>query len=776
MKKLKVLVPILNYYPLTGGAELFTKRVAEELSIKGVETLVITRRVEGYPDEEIAGGVRIKRVGPSHKNIGSVTIWDGIKMVWFLFFSTWKTLKNERFDLLHSNGFTGALMCYILKLLKRIPYISTLQSGDWDLYYKIWSTGPMNFLKKISYGGAGVVHAVSNHVGECFSKMGIANEKISVIPNGVDVEMFAKASGSAVRRKYGIKDNEVVLSYVGRVLPVHGGDLFLEACGRLAKKGLAFRVMIVGDGLQRPELEKQCEDLGIKDRVIFTGNVVYADIAEYFAACDIFCRPSRAEGFGMVYLEAMASGCVSVGTDVGGIPDIITNTVNGIMTPSEDVDSLERVLEKLIKNPDARNKLIESGKQRASTQDWSVIAERIRDNYLAVVGGCGCIDCKCGDNCKCSADSECNPLAKSIKNKKTVFAAGIYPPDIGGPATYVKSLATDLSSRGLDAEVVCYSDSLSIDDGNIKVRRVLRGSGRFGRYKRAVADAINGADTLYIQSPLSSGWPILSLLKKFKGRKIIKIVGDPVWEGYRGRGGLIGIDDFQTGFHGVRTFIERIMLKSVMFKIDTVVVPSKYLGSICEGWGVPYSKIKVIYNAAHEVKLDQNIEKKDYVFSCGRIVNWKGFDELIDLWKTWPDAPILKIAGDGPELNRLKNRVSEEKLSEKIIFLGKLEKPDIMKSLQEAKAFVLNTGYEGFSHVLLEAIACKCPPITTKVCGNPELVKDEVNGFLYELGDMNKLKNLIERVYRGVDLDFEGSLEEFSLERMKRETDKLLEI
>jgi glycosyltransferase involved in cell wall biosynthesis len=175
------------------------------------------------------------------------------------------------------------------------------------------------------------------------------------------------------------------------------------------------------------------------------------------------------------------------------------------------------------------------------------------------------------------------------------------------------------------------------------------------------------------------------------------------------------------------------------------------------------------------------IKKKKYLLSIGRLVPWKGFDALIETVKDLPEEIELLIIGDGPKKNRLEKKVKKAGLENRVRLIGRVKHSEIGKYFKQAQVFILNTAYEGLSHVILEAMACGAPVITTNIGGNPELIENGCNGILLEYDNKEQIKEAILQLWGNEDLRkkfIDNSYEKFknfSLERMINNTIKVLE-
>jgi glycosyltransferase involved in cell wall biosynthesis len=181
-------------------------------------------------------------------------------------------------------------------------------------------------------------------------------EQISVIPLGFDLAPFlnARAHRGEFRREFGFDDVIKLVGIVGRIFPIKNHGLFLTAAARIAAAEPAARFVIVGDGILRPDLEQQARDLGIADRVLFTG--WRSDLPRIYADLDVLVVSSDNEGTPVSAIEAMASDCPVVATRVGGLPDLVIDGENGLLVPPRNSEALSVAVLRLLQNPErARN-------------------------------------------------------------------------------------------------------------------------------------------------------------------------------------------------------------------------------------------------------------------------------------------------------------------------------------------------------------------------------------------------------------------------------------
>ena len=360
---------------------------------------------------------------------------------------------------------------------------------------------------------------------------------------------------------------------------------------------------------------------------------------------------------------------------------------------------------------------------------------------------------------------------QSKQGKKILIATGLFPPQIGGPATYSKILAQELPRRGFEVEILNFGVLL-------KFPKILRHLIYF--FKALFLGP--RTEIIFAQDPVSVGLPAMLAAKILRKKFILKIVGDYAWEQARQRFGVKdSLDDFIIKKYGFKIEFLRKIEKLVAWNALTIVVPSFYLKKIVVSWGIPEQKIKVVYNTFDSENFRPDFSgPKDIILSAGRLVPWKGFPMLIDLIGELPAEIKLVIAGSGPEEQSLKFQVENLELNERVILAGQLAKKELAEYFRRARIFVLNTQYEGLPHSVLEAMACGVPVITTNIGGNSEVIKDGFNGFLVPYNDKGTFKKTILTLWNDENLrkkftanSLEG-LKNFSLEKMISEIAEIL--
>lgn len=294
---------------------------------------------------------------------------------------------------------------------------------------------------------------------------------------------------------------------------------------------------------------------------------------------------------------------------------------------------------------------------------------------------------------------------------RLVIATPLYPPEIGGPATYAKLLFEGLPAKGIEVELVKFSD----------VRHLPKLIRHYVYYRRVLA-AARKADVVLALDPVSVGLPAMKAARRTGKPFVVKIVGDYAWEQGQQRFGVTqNLDEFvkerRVSFP-IRV-LRRIQTR-VARSAARIIVPSEYLKGIVVAWGIPKEKIIVIYNGIEIPEHLPEQHKKEGEFlivSAGRRVPWKGFEAI--------------------------ERVAEAHPNWRVSIASGLPRTEVLAQIKAADIFVLNSSYEGLSHVLIEAMTLGTPVIATHAGGNPTLVADGETGLLIPPGDDTALEQAL---------------------------------
>ncbi|MBA7620644.1 D-inositol-3-phosphate glycosyltransferase [subsurface metagenome] len=368
---MKILMPALHYYPVIGGIETWTQNIAEKLSEKA-EVFVVTGKVKNQPKKEEVKGVKVWRTSLFVlSNLSASSIIYSLSLLPFIFFKSLNLIKKEKINILHCQGFLSSFLGFLLSKLTGIPYIITVQ--------RIERKG--NLLKEMVYRRAFCCIGSSRAVKRYFEAIGAKN--IEVIPNGIDLARFKGLDRQRSRQKPGL-GNEFVVMTIARLESVKGIEYLIRAISKLKEaspQSINIKLVIVGDGSERENLESLSAKLGLTERVKFLGQIPNEKIPEYLAEADCFCLPSLREGFGIVILEAQAAGIPVIGTKVGGILDLIEDDKTGILVESKNPEAISRAISKIYANPDFVQNLVQNARINLEKYNWDNISQQVFNIY-----------------------------------------------------------------------------------------------------------------------------------------------------------------------------------------------------------------------------------------------------------------------------------------------------------------------------------------------------------------------------------------------------------
>jgi len=209
---------------------------------------------------------------------------------------------------------------------------------------------------------------------------GIDENRLHVIPPGVNLSLF---DGSFEDPFVGVGRPRVL--FVGRLAPQKGVRNLVAAVGLLEDPSA--QVLLVGDGPERPALEREAQRIGVGDRLHFVGFVAHDRLPAVLAHADLLVLPSLYEELGTVLLEAMQAGLPIVASKTGGIPDVIENGVNGMLVAPGEPEALARAIDRLLADPGLTCQLSEGARERGKDYDWEVLAGRVLAVYRGVTAG-----------------------------------------------------------------------------------------------------------------------------------------------------------------------------------------------------------------------------------------------------------------------------------------------------------------------------------------------------------------------------------------------------
>ena len=336
---------------------------------------------------------------------------------------------------------------------------------------------------------------------------------------------------------------------------------------------------------------------------------------------------------------------------------------------------------------------------------------------------------------------------------KVLIVSGIWPPDLGGPASHAPELAGFLRGRGHEVEVVTTAESAPAAE-TYPVRWVSRGLPAGVRHLAgvsAIARAARRADVVYATSMTRRAAIAAALARR---PLVLKLTADEAYERARRGGRFAGdLDMFQGYRGGFRVALLRRTRNWAVRRARHVFTPSAYLRELVVGWGIPEAGVSVSPNPApdvppmpsrDELRAEAGFHGPTLAFA-GRLMAAKALDVALDAMASVPEASLV-IVGDGPDRAALEQQRDALGLGERVRFVGGLEREGVLRMFRAADAVLLSSRWENFPHVIVEALAVGTPVISSAVGGVPEVVRDGENGLLVPAGDVDALAGAIRRL------------------------------
>lgn len=367
-KSMKILLFSTSYLPFIGGAELAVKEITDRLD--NFEFDLITARIsKNLPDFGRLGNINIHRLGIGNK------IFDKVLLANLGFLKAINLYKKNKYNLIHGiMASHGSIAGFFLKLFyPKIPFILTLQEGSLDFNSSLERFWQIRIIKK-----ADAITAISNYLAD-FARRFNKYSPIYIIPNGVDFKKF-KIKKSKIKKK----GTEKEIITVSRLVPKNGIDILVEAFSILVNKFKIknLNLTIIGSGEEKEFLINLTKKLALGSKVKFLGKIPNEEILDYLVKADVFVRPSRSEGLGNAFLEAMAVGIPIIGTPVGGIPDFLIDRETGLFSKINDPYDLANKILTILEDDGLRKKLIKNAFGIVKNKyDWDVIARRMKEVY-----------------------------------------------------------------------------------------------------------------------------------------------------------------------------------------------------------------------------------------------------------------------------------------------------------------------------------------------------------------------------------------------------------
>ena len=367
---MKIVQVVAYYPPHIGGMENCVKEISNRLAGKGHQVEVFTSDI---------GCKKNRRSPANNPNVHYLRSWEfaHTAIIPSLFF---KLLKVPGDSIIHVHVAQVIIpeIVYLISKIKKIPYIAHIHA-DVSPSGKLGFLLPFYkkmFLQRILNSASKIVVPTTDYVNLISKKYAIPKTKIYRIPNGVDLEHFRSMSTRL--------HNPVRLLSIGRLSKPKNIPLLIQSFKLvIGNNSRNAELHIVGEGEEKSRISSLIKKEELEKKILLHGALLGKDLYDIYSYSDIFILTSECESFGLVLIEAMASGLPVVVSDITSVKNIVKNNITGLLIKQTPEDFAQAV-EKLLCNPGLRKKIIENGLQEAKKYDWNEIVRKFEHIYELV--------------------------------------------------------------------------------------------------------------------------------------------------------------------------------------------------------------------------------------------------------------------------------------------------------------------------------------------------------------------------------------------------------
>ncbi|GAB4235536.1 MAG: glycosyltransferase family 1 protein [Stanieria sp.] len=379
-----------------GGQNVYVRQVGEALARQGWQVDMFTRKTNATQPSIVQHSHNcrtIRLVAGSETFIPRDQLFEHLP-TFVEQLRKFQRDNNLQYSLVHTNYWLSAWVGMELKKHQPLKQIHTYHSLGAIKYQSVSEIPPIAAtrleVEKTCLETADCIVATSPQEQEHMRQFVSSQGKIEIIPCGTDIDRFGSVSTSEARLRLGIPKSSLVVLYVGRFDQRKGIETLVRAVGKSIFPGLAdIRLIIVGgsrpgqsDGIERERIEGIVDELGLREFITFPGQVDHEELPNYYAAANLCVVPSHYEPFGLVAIEAMASGTPVVASDVGGLKFTVANEKTGLLCPPQDDEAFKDAIDRILSRPAWQRKLGKAARQRVETMfSWNGVAQQLSDLY-----------------------------------------------------------------------------------------------------------------------------------------------------------------------------------------------------------------------------------------------------------------------------------------------------------------------------------------------------------------------------------------------------------
>jgi glycogen(starch) synthase len=387
---MRVLILSWEYPPLIeGGLARHVRKLAENLARQDVEVHVLTRGHEESPEDEEVDGVHVHRVREPERprDLGEFVTW--VEHMNADMLAAGVELGDRLdFDVVHGHDWLVAVAGDHLARRFRCPLVVTIHATEYGRHQGWVDKHPQSYIHGVERWMANRADRLitcSSYMREHTADIyGLDESRITVIPNGIDPsELVPVDDLDTLRARFAGADERLVL-LVGRLVYEKGFQLALEALPALIERVGNVRFIVAGSGTAEHELRQQAHELGLDEHGTFLGWIGDDVLHSLYRIADLTVVPSIYEPFGLVALEAMASGCPCLVADTGGLREVVPSEDVGLRFRSRDPQSLGAMAERLLTDQELRDRLVAEASEHVLSFDWADVARQVEAVYAEV--------------------------------------------------------------------------------------------------------------------------------------------------------------------------------------------------------------------------------------------------------------------------------------------------------------------------------------------------------------------------------------------------------
>ena len=387
---MKILMLTWEYPPrIVGGIARVVHDLSHRLIKDGHEVTVVTYKEENTPDFEDDKGVKVYRIGNYMINPNNFIDWI-MQMNFNLVAKANEIIAKEgNFDVIHAHDWLVAYAAKTLKNSYGTPIVATIHATEAGRNSGIHDETQryINDTEWMLTYEASEVIVNSNYMKSELQRLfGLPFEKINVVPNGVNLNLYSGIERDYEFRRQYAADNEKIILFVGRLVYEKGIQHLIAAMPKILEKYHDSKLVIAGKGGMIDELKAQVNAMGISNKVYFTGYLNSKQVVKMYKCADVAVFPSTYEPFGIVALEGMLSGTPVVVSDVGGLNEIVQHGENGMKSYAGNPNSLADSIVSLLYDPALCMKVAKNAKAKVKAEyNWQKIAQDTHFAYQKAI-------------------------------------------------------------------------------------------------------------------------------------------------------------------------------------------------------------------------------------------------------------------------------------------------------------------------------------------------------------------------------------------------------